>query len=211
MSRRRIATLVLVMAILAGAIFLAGRLTANGTVTTPTTDSAAAGFLRDMQVHHAQAVEIALLARDRTDDETVRTISYDMAVTQATQSGVMYGLLDAWGLPQRSSQPAMAWTGLPAIDGSDSGHQMDPELPGGMPGMATSAELDALRAASGDEAVRIFLDIMIRHHEGGLEMAEAVLVRTDVPPVISLATGIRRAQQAEILAMRDLLAALPPA
>jgi uncharacterized protein (DUF305 family) len=208
MTRGRIVAVVLVAVLAIAGAFVTGRFTA-GAVPTPTTDSAAAGFLRDMQVHHAQAVEMALLVRDRTDHETVRTIAYDMAVTQAGQSGTMYGLLDAWSLPQRSSQPAMAWTELPALDGSESGHQMDPDAPAGMPGMATDAEVAALEAASGDAAVRLFLTLMIAHHEGGVEMADAVLARSEVPQVVSLATGIRRAQQAEIDAMQDLLAALP--
>ena len=207
---RLVAGLVVLGVLVLAAGFLGGRLS-SGTSATPTTESAAAGFLRDMQVHHAQAVEMALLVRDRTDDETVRTIAYDMAVTQASQSGAMYGLLDAWGLPQRSPQPAMTWTQLPALDGSDAAHDMDPGAPAGMPGMATPEQLAALRAASGDEAVRLFLELMIPHHEGGLEMADAVLARTSVPQVVSLATGIRRAQEAEIVAMRNLLAALPVA
>jgi uncharacterized protein (DUF305 family) len=80
---------------------------------------------------------------------------------------------------------------------------------GGMPGMATPEQLAALRSATGDDAVRLFLELMIPHHEGGLEMADAVLARTDVPQVVSLATGIRNAQRAEIVVMQDLLAALP--
>lgn len=208
MTRGRIVAFVVVAVLGVAGAFVLGRLSA-GSAATPTTDSAAAGFLRDMQVHHAQAVEMALLVRDRTDDETVRTIAYDMAVTQSAQSGAMYGLLDAWGLPQLSSQPAMAWTELPALDGSNDSHQMDPVAPGGMPGLATPAEIDGLRAATGDEALRLFLTLMIAHHEGGVEMADAVLARTDVPQVVSLASGIARAQQAEIVVMQDLLAALP--
>lgn len=209
MTRGRIVALVLVAALVVVGAFVAGRLTSGASAPAPTTDSAAAGFLRDMQVHHAQAVEMALLVRDRTDDETVRTIAYDIAVTQATQSGSMYGLLDAWALPQISRQPAMAWTELPALDGSDGGHQMDPDAPGGMPGLATPAEIEELEAATGDEAVRLFLTLMIAHHEGGIEMADAVLVRTDVPQVVTLASGIQRSQRAEVGAMQDLLAALP--
>jgi uncharacterized protein (DUF305 family) len=208
MSRGRIIAVALTALVLLAGAFVLGRVTA-GPTPTPTSDSAAAGFLRDMQVHHAQAVEMALLVRDRTDDEEVRTIAYDMAITQTGQAGAMYGLLDAWGLPQRSAQPAMSWTELPALDGSDGGHQRDPGTPGGMPGMATAAQLDALRAATGDDAVRLFLELMIPHHAGGLEMADAVLARTTVPQVVSLATGIRRAQEAEIAVLEELLAALP--
>lgn len=204
---RVVAGLVLGAVLLTVVGFVGGRVSVS-VPDIPATDSAAAGFLRDMQVHHAQAVEMALLVRDRTDDETIRTIAYDMAVTQAGQSGQMYGLLDGWGLPQRSSLPAMAWTEQPAVDGSG-GHQMDADAPAGMPGMATQQQLAALRAATGDEAVRLFLELMIPHHEGGLEMAEAVLARTTVPQVVSLATGIERAQRSEIAVMQDLLAALP--
>lgn len=212
MSRGRLlaAAVAGAVAVLAVGILIGRLLTPSASV--PSTDSAAAGFLRDMQVHHAQAVEMALLVRDRTDDETIRTIAYDMAVTQASQSGSMYGLLEAWNLPQRSPSPPMTWTELPTIDGSDAGgHQMDPSAPAGMPGMATPAQLAELRAATGDAAVRIFLELMIPHHEGGLEMAEAVIARTDVPQVLDLALGIQRAQRAEIAVMRDLLAKLPPA
>jgi uncharacterized protein (DUF305 family) len=208
MTRARVVGLVLAAVLALVAVFVLGRVTAGpAAAPTPTSDSAAAGFLRDMQVHHAQAVEMALLVRDRTDDETIRTIAYDMAITQASQSGAMYGLLDAWGLPQHSAQPAMSWTELPSLDGSGDGHQMG--ATGGMPGMATPEQLAALRSATGDDAVRLFLELMIPHHEGGLEMADAVLARTDVPQVVSLATGIRNAQRAEIVVMQDLLAALP--
>jgi uncharacterized protein (DUF305 family) len=205
MTRGRIVAIVVAAVVVVAGAFALGRVTAGP--PTPTSDSAAAGFLRDMQVHHAQAVEMALLVRDRTDDETIRTIAYDMAITQASQSGAMYGLLDAWGLPQHSAQPAMSWTELPSLDGSGDGHQMG--ATGGMPGMATPEQLAALRSATGDDAVRLFLELMIPHHEGGLEMADAVLARTDVPQVVSLATGIRNAQRAEIVVMQDLLAALP--
>lgn len=207
---RTVVGLVLAAVLLLAGGFLGGRLSAGTAGATPTTDSAAAGFLRDMQVHHAQAVEMALLIRDRTDDETLRTIAYDMAVTQAGQSGQMYGLLDAWGLSQRSSQPAMTWTELPTIDGSGGGgHQMDPSAPGGMPGLVTAEQLAELRSATGEPAVRLFLELMIAHHQGGLEMAEAVLARTAQPQVVALATGIETSQRAEVLVMQDLLAKLP--
>lgn len=208
---RVIAAALVAAVVLAGGGFLVGRLT-SPVAPPPTTESAAAGFLRDMQVHHAQAVLMAMLVRDRTDDETVRVIAYDIATAQAGQAGQMYGLLDAWGLPQAGPAPAMQWTELPTIDGSTGGgHSMGDDPAAGMPGMVTDAQLAELRAASGDDAVRLFLELMIEHHRGGVEMAEAVLARSDVPQVVNLATGIVRAQLSEIQAMETLLAALPPA
>jgi uncharacterized protein (DUF305 family) len=209
-SRGRILAIAAAAVVALVGVFALGRVSVGPVEPTPSTDSAAAGFLRDMQVHHAQAVEMAMLVRDRTDDPAVRQLAYDIAVTQASQSGSMYGLLEAWDLPQLSPSPPMTWTLLPTIDGSSGGgHQMDVDAPDGMPGMATSAEIDELEAADGEGAVRLFLTLMIAHHEGGVEMAEAVLARTDVPQVVSLATGMERAQRAEIVAMQGLLADLP--
>lgn len=207
---RTVIAAIVVGILLAGGAFLAGRLS-SGAPATPSTDSAAAGFLRDMQVHHAQAVQMALMIRDRTDDEAVRLLAYDIATGQAGQAGQMYGLLDAWNLPQAGPGRAMEWTRLPTIDGSEGGgHDMgDATSPTEMPGMATPGQIAELDAASGDDAVRLFLTLMIAHHQGGVEMAEAVLARSDVPQIVSLAGGIERSQLAEITAMQDLLAALP--
>lgn len=209
MTRRGILGLTIGGVLLVVLGLVGGRLLTPAAVPPPSTDSAAAGFLRDMQVHHAQAVEMAMLVRDRTDDATVRQLGYDIAVTQATQSGTMYGLLEAWDLPQRAPQPAMTWTLLPTLDGSDDAHQMDSKAPAEMPGLATDAQISELRSAGGEAAVRVFLTLMIAHHRGGVAMADAVLARTDVPQVVSLATGIRGSQQAEITAMLEMLAGLP--
>lgn len=208
MTRGRIVAVVVGALLALTAAFVLGRVSVGPVTPTPTTDSAAAGFLRDMQVHHAQATQLALIVRDRTDDEVVRQIAYDIAVSQATQAGQMYGLLEAWDLPQASPSKPMAWVGLPTIDGSSSGHD-HADAGGAMPGMATDEQIAELEAAHGVDAERLFLTLMIAHHEGGVAMAEAVLARTDIPQVVSLARGIERAQQAEIVAMRDLLAGLP--
>jgi len=206
-TRRRILGLAAGGVLLLALGLLLGRLLAPAVAPTPSTDSAAAGFLRDMQVHHAQAVEMAMLVRDRTDNPEVRQLAYDIAITQASQRGSMYGLLEAWDLPQFSPQPAMTWTLLPTLDGSDDDHQMEADAPG-MPGMATSEQIAALTAASGDDAVRQFLTLMIAHHQGGVEMSDAALARTTVPQVVSMATGIQRSQSAEITVMQTLLAGL---
>jgi uncharacterized protein (DUF305 family) len=203
---RLVAAIVAAAILLGGGGYLVGRLTAP-VPTAPGTTSAAAGFLRDMRAHHAQAVEMAMLVRDRTTDPGIRQLAYDIALTQDHQAGQMYGLLEAWDLPQAPAGPPMAWLAQPTLDGSDGGHGHDEDAGGEMPGMATDEELAELKAASGVEAERLFLELMIRHHRGGVEMAEAVLARTKVPQVTTLATGIIRAQTAEIDAMQDLLLA----
>lgn len=203
-SRGRLVAVIVAGVLAVALAFVAGRLTAPS-IPVPSSGSAAAGFLRDMQVHHSQGVEMALLIRDRTDDETLRMIAYDMAVTQSQQGGQMYGLLEAWDLPQYSPADPMEWMSQPTVDGSAHDHEVQPD--GRMPGLASEAEMAELRAATGLEAEVLFLELMIVHHRGGVEMAEGVLARTNQPQVLSLARGVVTAQEAEIHAMQELLAA----
>lgn len=155
--------------------------------------SSEAGFARDMSVHHAQAVEMAELARDRTDDSGVRFLAIDIALGQQAQIGQMQGWLAVWGLPATGTQPAMTWMGHAMPMGSV------------MPGMATMDDLARLRDGPDGEADATFLQLMIRHHRGGVAMAEAVIERTQRPEVRRLAQAIVDGQTAEIRAMQDLL------
>src|SRR5829696_227870 len=75
----------------------------------PADDSPEAGFARDMATHHAQAVEMAFVIRDKSSDQELRALAYDIIVTQSAQRGVFMGWLQAWGLPQASRLPRMAW------------------------------------------------------------------------------------------------------
>ena len=96
MSPKTIVAALVALAIgLASGVFI-GRTAGNG--GAPGDLSVDAGFARDMQTHHDQAVEMSLIVRDLTDDEDVRQIAYDIARTQAHQSGQMAGWLAAWGL-----------------------------------------------------------------------------------------------------------------
>jgi uncharacterized protein (DUF305 family) len=175
---------------------------------TPSDTSAEAGFARDMQAHHAQAVEMAFLLRDKTDDATMRTIAFDIITTQQQQMGQMYGWLRMWGLAQSTSQPAMAWMGTTGGHGT---MVMDGTPPTGgmtqadMPGMATREQLDALRKADGPEAEVLFLRLMIEHHRGGIAMAQAARELASDDNVILLADAIASSQAAEIEQMEQLL------
>ena len=198
----------IVMAVVA---FSVGRLSTL-TEPTPTTASAEAGFARDMQVHHLQGVELSMIVRDATDDPEVRLLGYDIATTQAQQAGQMYGWLAEWGLSQAGSEPSMTWMTRPAIDGA-AGHDdhatSDPgaHLPGApMPGLATPAQVEELRGLTGVEAERRFLELMIAHHQGAVEMADAVLARSSNDVVVALAQSIVDSQTSEIDLMTGMLA-----
>ena len=207
-DRRKLVVTALVTALVVGfATYSLGR-ARDPAVLAPSNTSAEAGFARDMQVHHIQGVEMAMVIRDRTDDEGVRLLGYDIATTQAHQAGQLYGWLAEWGLRQLGSEPPMMWMVRPGRSGAaidDAGMEMS--MSALMPGMATTAQMMELSTASGVEAERLFLNLMIAHHQGALEMAEAVLDRSDHASTRTFATAVLTSQQSEIDLMNEMLAA----
>jgi len=157
----------------------------------PGDDSAEAGFARDMMVHHAQAVQMAEIVRDRTHSGDMRLLVSDIALTQQAQIGIMQGWLEVWGLPITGTAPAMAWMGHPT-DGL-------------MPGMATPEKVNRLGELPPDRADVLFLRLMINHHEAAISMAKAILKRSDRPEVRQLAQSIEESQRAEIKTMTAMV------
>ncbi|WP_030341068.1 MULTISPECIES: DUF305 domain-containing protein [unclassified Streptomyces] len=164
---------------------------------TPDARSADAGFARDMAVHHQQAVEMSYIVRDRTKDEEVRRLAYDIAQTQANQRGMLLGWLDLWGLPKVSADPPMTWMGM-----GDMASGKDGAL---MPGMATNTELKKLQSLSGKQAEVLYLQLMTAHHQGGIHMAEGCVAKCTVGVEKRLAQGMVDAQQSEIELMAGML------
>lgn len=173
---------------------------------TPADTSAEAGFARDMQVHHLQGTELAMIVREVSDDPEMRTLAYDIATTQSQQAGQLYGWLSAWDLSQAGSEPSMTWMTRPALDGSVHDSHAGHEPGGPMPGLATRAQIDELRSLRGVEAERRFLELMIAHHRGAVEMADAALERASNDIVVRFARGVSQSQAAEIALMERLLA-----
>ncbi|MDQ3733773.1 MAG: DUF305 domain-containing protein [Actinomycetota bacterium] len=178
----------------------------------PTADSVDAGFSRDMATHHRQAVLMAGLARDRSTDAEVALIAYDIETVQLHQVGQMQGWLALWGLSQSASEP-MSWipdhdhAGM-AMGGSDTaGMDMGTTGHGLMPGMASADELDELRAADGAEFDILFLQLMIRHHQGGAPMALYAAEHAAIDPVRTLARSMAETQAAETDTLTDMLTA----
>jgi uncharacterized protein (DUF305 family) len=197
----RIAVTIIAVPLVIAIAFLAGRVTAGD--PTPTDISADAGFARDMQVHHAQAVEMSLIVRDRTTDERVRLLAYDIARTQQQQAGQMFAWLELWGLPQASNQAPMAWAGGMGHGMGSSGGAAGTAT---MPGMASAADLQRLGTLRGRDAERLYLQLMIAHHRGGVQMAEAAIRRAHRPEVLDMARKIVTGQQSEIELMQGMLA-----
>jgi uncharacterized protein (DUF305 family) len=143
-------------------------------------------FSRDMIAHHEQAVEMALAIRDRSADAELRQLALDILLTQQAQLGQMQGWLAVWEVPLSGREPPME------------GH-------GAMMGIASQADINALQTLPIAEAEVLFLQLMIRHHQGGVTMAETALAQTNRPEVQQLSKAIVKAQQSEIEYMSALL------
>jgi uncharacterized protein (DUF305 family) len=158
------------------------------------------GFAQDMSVHHLQAVTMAAWERDHTADPELLQLATDMERTQNNQVGQMQGWLSLWDAPQLPiGGRHAAW-----MTGAAHGHgAADAAVPGAaagaaaMPGMASTEELARLRAATGPELDVLFLQLMLRHHEGGAAMLRYGAENASVPQVRNLAAQMLSSQGAE--------------
>ena len=193
--RRRallLGALVAVFALTVG--YLAGLLTPS--VRAPGDNSPEAGFARDMSTHHAQAVEMAMIAWKRSTDPEVQQVAYDIATVQENQIGIMQTWLKDWHLLPTGSRPKMAW--MP-----NGTKELLPD--GRMPGMATDAEIQQLQNATGTQVDILFCQLMLRHHLGGIHMASTIISLSHNSGVTDLATTMRNNQQGEVTNLHNKL------
>src|SRR5690606_19068444 len=118
-------------------------------------------FISGMIHHHAQALVMAELARERAESPSIRTLSERIHVSQTDEIRIMQLWLSDMGEPVPEPSPH----GMQMTMG-DHDHSML------MPGMLTAAQMASLEAARGTAFDRLFLEGMIRHHEGALQMVE---------------------------------------
>jgi uncharacterized protein (DUF305 family) len=191
--RLRIVGSILVAVVLLLIGYAAGLLTPR--LTAPGNTSPEAGFARDMSEHHAQAVDMGMVAYQKATLPEVRTLGGDIALTQQAQVGTMQTWLRDWRLGPTGSEPPMAWMpeGQRALNGNL------------MPGMATTEELATLMSASGKNVDILFCQYMLRHHLGGIHMVNGILDRTGDPQVRELAEKMRQGQTGEVATLRVLL------
>lgn len=161
----------------------AGRTASPGETLAATTEPVAADvlFAESMIPHHRQALEMAGLAPGRVADPKVRAVAERIALTQEPEIRQMTTWLSALG--------------------RTAGHDHTT----GMDGMATREQLNALRASNGTRFDRLFLELMIRHHEGALKMAERELAAGRDQQMRMMAREVYSGQSIEIARMKDLL------
>lgn len=167
----------------------------------PGADSVDVGFSQDMSAHHYQAVSMASWTRDHTTDLAIKQMALDIENTQTGQIGRMTGWLQLWGQPELpETTQRMEW-----MAGSGHGGHSD----GGttrMPGMASPEEMTRLRSLSGKELDVYFLQLLLRHHQGGLGMVRYAAEHASQSAVRGLAKHMDAGQQGEIRTMTHMLA-----
>lgn len=155
-------------------------------------------FMQHMIVHHGQAVDMGALVEGRTSDEGVRLMAERIALTQESEIAMMR----TW-LTRRGES-----TEMQGHHGHHMNHQMDPNVPL-MPGMLSPAQMEALAASSGAEFDNLYLTGMILHHQGAIDMVNALLSEPGAgedPELSEFLSAVVADQSTEILRMQNMLA-----
>lgn len=149
-------------------------------------NSADVMFAQMMIPHHEQAIEMSDMLLAKTDiDAEVIALAEQIKAAQQPEIEQMEEWLDAWGAD---------------MPGMDDMHHGD--------GMMSEDDMEALEAATGTEAARLFLEQMIEHHEGAIDMAQDEVDNGENADAVALANDIITSQTEEIATMRELLSQL---
>ncbi len=155
---------------------------------SPEHNEADVRFAQRMVPHHEQAIEMADLAAERAESEDVKALAEQISAAQQPEIETMQAMLDTWGQAMPEGQ--------------------DGKGMGGMQGMMSPQQMTGLANASGAMFDRMFLEMMITHHEGAVEMVRAEQVDGQNLQAMELAKQIEATQVREIQDMQDLLAGL---
>ena len=158
--------------------------------STPGVSTADVKFMQGMIGHHAQAVEMTELLETRTRSAEMRKLGQRIQVSQDDEMKMMREWLTAHGA---------------AVPGEHAHHAPGAPL---MPGMLTSQEMERLRTVSGEAFDRLFLEHMIKHHEGALVMVKDLFATPGAAQdadIYAFASDVNADQRMEIARMAAML------
>ena len=169
-------------------------------------------FAQQMIVHHRGAVDMADLAPTRAANQQVKDLATKIKAAQAPEIEQMTGWLALWGAAVSTSTTAStADDGMGGMDMGGMGKEgeMSTGATGmAMPGMMSDSQMQELTDATGADFDRLFLELMIVHHQGAIEMADTEIAEGSNPAALALAESIKTSQTAEIAEMQQLLQTL---
>jgi uncharacterized protein (DUF305 family) len=164
-------------------------------------------FATAMIPHHAQALAMVDVTRGRELSAPVQKLTEQIQAAQGPEIETMVDWLTGWDQPVPETMRDHANAEDPDGMGGHDMEDMEGETEPDMPGMMTDEDLADLEAAQGQAFEDMWLEMMIEHHEGAIEMAQKEQVDGAFQPAIDLAESIETSQQAEIDHMRELLGA----
>lgn len=162
---------------------------ASSTVQRSATEhnDADVAFATDMLPHHAQALTMVDMTAGRTLDPEVQNLADDIRAAQTPEISTMTGWLTDWNKT------------VPDTSGSMSG------MDSSMPGMMSADDMSSLQDAPDSDFQTKWLELMVQHHEGAVEMAKTEIADGEYQPSIDLATSIIASQTKEIDTMKSIL------
>lgn len=149
-------------------------------------------FATDMIQHHAQALSMVDLTVGRDLSPELTELAEQIRAAQGPQIELMVDWLNEWDQPVPETMR----------DHANAHGDGEMDIDSDMPGMVSAEQLDALEAAHGQEFEQMFVEMMIEHHEGAIEMAGVEIADGEYPDAVALAEAIIATQQAEIDQMR---------
>lgn len=152
-------------------------------------------FATNMVPHHKQAIELAKLVPERSTDPGVRTLADQIVAAQQPEINVLNVLLVQW-----NENPDI---GADTDSPDHGGHGQD------MQGMVDDATIAKLKSLRGTEFDTLWLESMIRHHRGAVEMAKAEIANGKNVDAIAMAQAMVAAQESEIAQMKKMLEGNP--
>ncbi|SDG64490.1 Uncharacterized conserved protein, DUF305 family [Sinosporangium album] len=154
-------------------------------VPSPVANAADVRYAQDMIVHHRQALDMSVLAPSRAVSTTLKGLASRIKDTQGPEIQAM-----------------TAWLQHQGLRAPDHGHGHATS----MPGMVSPERMEALKDATGEEFDRLFLELMISHHQGAITMAETALAEGSHVQIEEMAADVIAVQASEIKRMREMQA-----
>lgn len=166
------------------------------------------GFAQAMMKHHDEAIILSTLAMHSTDPQ-IEKLTHAIVIAQSHERGLMQGWLTSWGKPVVPSGRAMDWVDLPtnqiSIEDLNYISRCKASAGGLMPGSPSMNDFERLSSRTGPAKDRLFLELMIKHHEAAVEMAEFAGRHAQSELIKSLTNQIKREQLKELLMMKGML------
>jgi uncharacterized protein (DUF305 family) len=180
-----------------GAFVVAGHVNPTASPRPVLSDSEI-GFAQDMAAHHQQAITMAdMVAADAAPE--IRALAEQIRFQQLVELGQMMGWLQIVGAPMTSAHP-MSWMTDQPDHHDPAGHDAM-----SMPGMASPDDLYRLQRSTGRQNETVFLQLMTRHHQGGIDMAGYAAQHSNTTALRRAAIVMVDEQAQEVQAMGELL------